>query len=249
MSTEGFYDLLAPDYHLVYDDWKASVDRQGQDLHRLIRRLGCPGSKVLDVACGIGTQALGLARQGYLLTCSDLSTAAVTRARDEARRQGTSIDFEVADMRAIRPGQKSAFDIVLCADNSLPHLLSESEILVALRSFLARLRPRGCCLISLRDYATATRGGVALVPHGVRSAGATNRIVFQTWSWHGDLYDATLYITTHTAGDEPQTRSMTTTYFAVSIDRVIDLMKTAGFAAVTRHDDSFFQPIISARAP
>jgi 2-polyprenyl-3-methyl-5-hydroxy-6-metoxy-1,4-benzoquinol methylase len=41
---------------------------------------------VLDVSCGIGTQTLGLAHRGILVTASDLSAGAISRARAEAQR-------------------------------------------------------------------------------------------------------------------------------------------------------------------
>jgi len=36
MSVQAFYDELAPLYHLVYEDWEASVARQGTALASLI---------------------------------------------------------------------------------------------------------------------------------------------------------------------------------------------------------------------
>ena len=55
----------------------------GTDLTaRLVRGLHLPpNARVLDVACGIGTQAIGLARRGFAVTASDVSAGAVRRAR------------------------------------------------------------------------------------------------------------------------------------------------------------------------
>jgi methylase of polypeptide subunit release factors len=49
---------------------------------------GSPPYRVLDAAVGIGTQALGLAAQGFRVTGSDISLAAVKRAGEEAGRRG-----------------------------------------------------------------------------------------------------------------------------------------------------------------
>lgn len=76
-----FYDELTPLYHLIYPDWNASIARQGQQLHDIIQAAWPGHRKVLDVSCGIGTQALGLAQQGYAITASDLSSQEVARAR------------------------------------------------------------------------------------------------------------------------------------------------------------------------
>src|SRR5881628_1690738 len=101
MSVREFYDTLAPVYHLIYADWEASIERQGAALDSVIRSFPGAGARsVLDVACGIGTQSLGLSARGYEVTGSDISPAAVERARSEAARRGLSIPFSVSDMRA-----------------------------------------------------------------------------------------------------------------------------------------------------
>src|SRR4051794_25159429 len=123
MSAVEFYDGLAPLYHLVYENWEASIERQGKALDSIIRScLGETPQSILDVACGIGTQCLGLAALGHQVMGSDLSRAAVERARREALTRGMSVTFTVADMRAPNNHRSRHFDVVLCADNSLPHL-------------------------------------------------------------------------------------------------------------------------------
>jgi 2-polyprenyl-3-methyl-5-hydroxy-6-metoxy-1,4-benzoquinol methylase len=55
----------------------------------------------LDCTCGIGTQALPLARLGYRVTGTDISPAAVKRARAEATMRGLDADFKVSDVRDV----------------------------------------------------------------------------------------------------------------------------------------------------
>ena len=97
-----FYDGLAPLYQLIYPDWHKSIAWQASVLDAVIRETWGRDvvADVLDVACGIGTQSLGLAKLGYQVTASDLSPDAVERAQREAQAQGLSIDFSVADVRA-----------------------------------------------------------------------------------------------------------------------------------------------------
>jgi hypothetical protein len=67
VDPADFYDALAPHFHLIHPDWEASVTRQGEQLDGVIQEF-VPGARtVLDCACGIGTQALGLAARGYAL--------------------------------------------------------------------------------------------------------------------------------------------------------------------------------------
>ena len=64
-DVRRFYDDLAADYHHVYAEWESAIERQSCVLDRLIQReSSADASLVLDCSCGIGTQAIGLARQG-----------------------------------------------------------------------------------------------------------------------------------------------------------------------------------------
>jgi SAM-dependent methyltransferase len=100
-SVQRCYDGIAAEYHLMFTDWRAEVVRQGEVLDRLIRRqVGLAAHTVLDCACGIGTQAIGLAMRGYAVHATDLSPAAVARAAREAESFGVSLTCGVADFRA-----------------------------------------------------------------------------------------------------------------------------------------------------
>ena len=81
-----FYDRLAPHYDLIFADWDASMRRQGELLSRLIESRWPGSSRLLEVACGIGTQSIPLALRGYEVTASDLSQAAVETLIFRARR-------------------------------------------------------------------------------------------------------------------------------------------------------------------
>jgi 2-polyprenyl-3-methyl-5-hydroxy-6-metoxy-1,4-benzoquinol methylase len=119
-DTADFYSALAPVFHLVYPDWEAAIERQASDLDAVIReQWGNAGRNLLDVACGVGTQTLGLARLGYSVTASDVSESAVQRARREAEQRGLSIDFSVADMREVSRRHLQPFDVVIACDNSV----------------------------------------------------------------------------------------------------------------------------------
>jgi methylase of polypeptide subunit release factors len=48
-------------------------------------------STVLDCACGLGTQAIGLARRGCTVHATDLSPAAIARAARDAESFGAAL--------------------------------------------------------------------------------------------------------------------------------------------------------------
>jgi SAM-dependent methyltransferase len=248
---DDFYDRLAPFYHLIYADWEASVARQGRQLSRLLRDTWGHGVRsVLDVSCGIGTQALGLASHGFEVTASDLSAGAVARARREAEARGLAIRFSVCDMRQAHTHHGAAFDVVLSCDNALPHLLSDEDIGVALQQLHACTRPGGGCVVSMRDYAEEVRGTGLMKPYGVREEAGRRYLVFQVWDFEGDQYDLAMYfVEEDRSTGAAEVCVLRSRYYAVSTDRVCQLMEAAGFVSVRRLDDVFFQPILVGTRP
>jgi SAM-dependent methyltransferase len=245
-----FYDELAPLYHLIYPDWEASMRRQGAALEAIIRaRSRPPARTVLDAACGIGTQSLALGALGFEVTGSDLSPTAVHRAAREAAARGLVVPVRVADMREAFAVHRRTFDAVIACDNALPHLLTNADILKALRQLFLCTAPGGICLVSVRDYDTLERGGMQVHPHGVRRVEGSRYFLFQVWEWEGDRYETTLYVVEHPADAPPMVRSMAATYYAVGIGTLTDLMREAGFDELERIDEAFFQPILVGRRP
>ena len=163
-----FYDDLAPLYHLMFPDWSNSIRRQGEQLDSIIQS-EWPGHRtVLDVSCGIGTQTLALAGRGYSVVGSDLSAKEIERARREADLRSLAIDFRVGDMRTAHEDHGTGYDLVISCDNSVPHLLTDKDLLLALRQFLACLRPGGGCVITVRDYDEEERGTNLVKHYGAR---------------------------------------------------------------------------------
>ena len=151
-TVQEFYRQLAPDYHFIFKDWEATVHKQGEVLDNLIRRHLPNAESVLDCACGIGTQAIGLALQGYHVRATDLSPAAVRRARTEAKNFGVKIFFGDADFRDLARAVDGTFDVVLACDNAVAHLLRNSDLTLAAASMREKLVPGGLLMLSLRDY-------------------------------------------------------------------------------------------------
>jgi SAM-dependent methyltransferase len=242
---DDFYDRLAPFYDLIFPDWDASIERQAANLAGIIRdRWGSKVQTILDVACGIGTQSIGLAMKGFAVTGSDLSAKAVERAKIESSQRGVKIDFSVCEMRAVHDHHGRQFDVVIACDNSVPHLLSDQEILRAFRQMRACVRPGGGCLVTLRDYDHEERGNGLLKPYGVRDRNETRYAIFQVWDFVGDIYDLTMYIVVDDGVGQPQTHVMRSKYYAIGSDRLMELMSQAGFGPVERLDGKYYQPVV-----
>lgn len=244
------YDEIATLYHLVYRDWNAAIAQQAAALDAIIRtQVGPPPRSVLDVSCGIGTQALGLAALGHAVTASDLSSAAVERARREAARRNLAIDFTVADMRRCAEVHGSGFDVVLSVDNSIPHLLGDDAIREALRNFYRCVRPGGITIVGLRDPSGQERSSPQLIPYGFRADGDDRYFVVQTRDWDGDFYDVAMYFVREGRGAKPAAViAGSSRYYAVSIDRMVSLLEESSFVEIQRLEGVVVsQPVLVAR--
>lgn len=253
-SVPRFYDALAGSYHLIFEDWRKSVMRQGAALHRLVRSMLGDGSRrVLDCTCGIGTQAIGLAGRGHAVHATDVSAVAVERAEKEAASFGVALTTGVADVRELAKAVPGTFEVVITCDNSLPHLLTDEDLSAAARAMRAKLEPGGLLVASIRDY-----DGLALTrprtdPPRVFDDEEGTRVVLQVWDWAPDARTYTLHhLILRAKGDEWTVASAGSTgYRALLRAELADVLEKSGFAEITWHspdETGFFQPIVTARS-
>ena len=155
---------------MMYDDFSSDYDRfvdwpgrLAAELSFIERELQAVGARrVLDAACGTGMHTIALAQRGYETVGTDLSVGMVERARVNATTAepvlngagGVAARFEVAGFGELARtfGVDAGFDALLCLGNSLPHLLTPTDLAAALYDFAACLRPGGLLLIQNRNF-------------------------------------------------------------------------------------------------
>jgi ubiquinone/menaquinone biosynthesis C-methylase UbiE len=244
-----FYDDLAASYHLMFEDWNRSIAWQASVLGPLLERYTEKSSAyVLDCACGIGTQVLGLAQRGHTLVGSDFSCQAVERAKKEAKLRGLDIPFHVADMRDLRTVPESGFDAVLVGDNALPHLLRYMDLRQALLKIRAKLKDSGVLFATIRDYDALRLTRPSMQPPSFYAENG-KRFVHQVWQWEGDEYVLHVYITLQT-DQSWQVKHFVSRYRALQRTELNEALQDAGFNSVEWLEPqatSFYQPIVIAK--
>ncbi len=98
--------------------------RQAQPRLMELEALGAISGQVLDAGCGLGDNAIYLARRGYRVTGFDSSPTAIERARTRASDAGVEVRFEVADATE-SIGFDGRFDTVV--DSALYHCLNDDD--------------------------------------------------------------------------------------------------------------------------
>ncbi len=256
-DAEAFYDALARHYHLIYEDWEQDVPRQGEVINALIGELLGPGKRrILDSACGIGTQAIGLTLCGHEVTGSDISRASLRQARRWAERFETPVEFLASHMEELTYSfEPEGFDVVCALDNALPHLDPQDELRRGLREVGEVLKSGGLFLASIRDYEELGQERPRSTPPRVYDDGSqSRRVVFQVWDWWTDRagYDFTLYLICETAFGAPTAYAYRGSYFMFCRNDISEALNITGFSDICWHEPGetgFHQPIVSARRP
>ena len=247
---EEFYDSMADHYHLIFHDWEKSIDFHASVIDRLLMNHGKrKTSTLLDCACGIGTQALGLAKLGYKVSGSDISSKEIARAKKEAANRSLDIEFCVADFCFLGNFFKNAFDIIIAMDNALPHLTENVTLTQALRSIYAQTAERGLFIASIRDYDEILKTKPSTLLPSVIPTVSGKRIVFQIWEWQGTEYDFTQYIV-EDDNKNPSISKFCCRYRALTRTELTDGLLSAGYRDVKwvfPEVSGFYQPIVIAR--
>ena len=247
--TQTFYDSLASQYDKLFMDWNATTHEQAVILDRIFRQNGFdPSASVLDCACGIGTQSIGLAALGYHMTASDISDAELAEAAKRAAENNVSVRFEHADFCTLSDTFSETFDIIICMDNALPHMLSHDALASAIASITGRMKKDGIFVASIRDYDALLVEKPPYSPPYIHKTASGQRVSFQTWTWEDDRYKLTQYII-----DDEKTLEISKfecEYRATRRAELTDLLLASGCSEVKwlfPEETDFYQPIVVAK--
>lgn len=109
------------------------------------------GSRILDLACGFGRHAIGLAEEGYEMVGVDLSMPLLQKALADARQRSTNVKFIHGDMRELNFNE--VFDGCYVWDTSVGYFDDRTNLRV-FQGIQRALKPGGRILVDVinRDY-------------------------------------------------------------------------------------------------
>lgn len=246
---QTFYDNMATEYDKLFLDWQATTQEQAVILDRIFRKYGFHRSaRILDCACGIGTQAIGLAAMGYNVTASDISEGELAEARKRAAKNNMQIPFVNADFCALSDTFTEQFDIVIAMDNALPHMLSHADLEKAIKSITNQVKDGGMFVASIRDYDALLAEKPPYSPPYIHKTDKGQRVSFQTWTWEEDNYRLIQYIVDD--ADTLQISKFECEYRATRRQEMTELLLENGCHEVVwkfPNETGFYQPIVIAR--
>jgi SAM-dependent methyltransferase len=149
------YDLFSEDYDR-FVNWDDRLAYEMPFIEKQISRYQQPGKdslNILDSACGTGMHAIELAKKGHVVSAADLFPQMIQKGKENTRQAAVMVQFAVAGFGEMAKAfGREKFDLVLCLENSLPHVLSEIELLNALQDFAFVLKKDGMVFIQNRNF-------------------------------------------------------------------------------------------------
>jgi ubiquinone/menaquinone biosynthesis C-methylase UbiE len=171
-------NALVHDREAAFYDDRFLIDygRIGPDVRRDLRDIlgrEARARRALDVACGTGYAAIGLAAAGLAdeSHASDLSAAMLARTKDNAARASTTVRITQADAEAL-PYADDSFDLVV-ARGALHHV---PEPLLALQEIRRVLEPSGTAIVLAEPTPGGERQTGAVVGLAVKAVEALKRL-------------------------------------------------------------------------
>lgn len=138
----------------IYQDYARIYDRSGQlgfskrMLNYIDQLLGVhptQGNRMLDLACGTGTVAIGMALKGWQVQGIDGSAAMLQQA--QAKSSSAEIKWSQQDMRRFTTAEP--VDLATCLYDSLNYMLTDADLVSVFRQVYAALRPNGLFIFDM----------------------------------------------------------------------------------------------------
>ena len=132
------FDAAAPRWWDPDGEFRPLHDLNPARLDYIEARAGLADKAVLDVGCGGGLLAEGMARRGAHVTAIDLAPEALAVARLHAIEVGVTVDYREVPVESLAESRPGSFDLVTCLE-MLEHVPDPAAVVAA----LARLTKPG----------------------------------------------------------------------------------------------------------
>jgi 2-polyprenyl-6-hydroxyphenyl methylase / 3-demethylubiquinone-9 3-methyltransferase len=164
------FDAAAPRWWDPDGEFRPLHDLNPARLDYIDARAGLAGRRVLDVGCGGGLLAEGMARRGARVTGIDLAAEALAVARLHAIETGVPVEYRHIAVEQLADAEPGDFDLATCLE-MLEHVPDPAAVVAALGRLV---RPGGhvvCSTINrnAKSFALAIVGAeylMRLLPMG-----------------------------------------------------------------------------------
>lgn len=171
MTVDDCYTDLARDYEWLFGDEVigsagpvGATSPGSRDLLEPILAALPTGARVLDSACGIGADAMALARRGFDVTASDASASMVAEARRRCAQAGLPVEVTQSTWQDLPDRVPGRFDLVLCLGNAIVHTATRPAMIASLEGLRHVLGPGGVLVVDSRNWEHLYQSRPRIVP-------------------------------------------------------------------------------------
>jgi SAM-dependent methyltransferase len=251
-SAVRMYDTFSTDYDR-FVNWEGRLAAEMPFILQQLRAVNA--HRVLDVACGTGMHAIALAERGFEVVGTDASRGMIEESRANAATAGVSARFEVAGFgelaQSLATGDRGLpFDALLCLGNSLPHVLTPTELQATLDDFVACLAPGGLVLIQNRNFdAVLAERDRWMAPQSHRE-GPSEWLFVRFYDFRPDGLLSFNVVTLRRREGEAWRQQVTSTrLWPLTHRELTEALGAAGLASMTRYGDMEGAPFDAGDSP
>jgi glycine/sarcosine N-methyltransferase len=222
----AFYDSLAPDYDDMTGFGKRFVHEKPffrllVENHRI--------ATALDAGCGTGFHSLLLAQLGVRVTAVDVSGEMLDRLERHGREMDLPVSRLRSDFQSLREFAPGPFDAVFCMGNTLPHLLNEADIRIALANFAAILIPGGMLFLQMLNY-----NRILATRDRIQSAKESNGVTFVRFYDFDDNRGLVLFniLRIEKKEENLKTGLITVPLLPVTSERILTMLEECGYRQI-----------------
>ena len=144
-----FYDKLGAKYDRMTNA-KKRAERESPFFQKLVEKNNIQSA--VDIGCGTGQHVRILAEMGIQVTGIDPSEEFLSIAQKNLREYDSQIMLEKGDLLSVSKFVKGPVDAVFCIGNTLPHVLTEDDLISGMNSVREILAPEGIVVLHVLNY-------------------------------------------------------------------------------------------------
>ena len=150
VDTSRAFDQIAEDYDITYGpEGNAVMTWMRAENLGFLRQTFPPGSRLLEIGCGTGEEAVTLAREGRKIIATDISPRMARVTREKARRAGVASSVHALALPASGVGALEPTQPLDGGYASFGALNCEPRLDAVGRALTHLVRPGGCFVTSV----------------------------------------------------------------------------------------------------
>lgn len=134
------YDDLMTDFN--YESWFEYIKS-------IFKKYDIAPNRILEMACGTGNLSYYLAKEGYDLTCFDLSPDMLAKTYEKLRKYR---NVEIINQNMIDFKLKSKYEAVISVCDSINYILKNKELEATFKNVWNHLEDKGVFIFDINSY-------------------------------------------------------------------------------------------------